>query len=250
MNASIPKPSINIALPIGWIAPAAISVGVGLVISPAFTFGAFMKGRRGTAVAGILALLWAFVQWRMLWADYWWDKNTGWLFSAADGRVNDFASAAAFAGPIVQTACCLVAGRIARWLYDHHKSSFASLAIACCAFGLVLYGQGAALSARAEYAYARGGEYGRLDVAAENSKVINAVIRDIAQTDREKLLLGYSQNLTARRGLGDGTVSIKRFDEYTVELSDKCAGQEDVAICDIQTLRDIRTSQKYPHFDQ
>lgn len=250
MNASIPTPSINFKFSTGWIAPAVLSALLGMVISPAFTFGTFMKGRKGAALAGVLTLLWAFVQWRMLWADYWWKPEIGWVFKAADGRVSEWASAAAFAGPVVQTACCLIAGRIARWLYDHHKSSFAPLAIACCAFGLVLYGQGNALSASAEYAYARGGESGRINVAAENGKVINAVIKDIAQTDREKLLLGYSQNLTAKRGLGDDTVTIKRFGEYVADLADKCAGQEEVAICDLQTLRDIRSSQKYPDFSR
>lgn len=248
MNVSIPKASISIKLPTGWIAPAVLSVGLGLVISPAFTLGTFMKGRRGSVVAGVLALLWAFVQWRMLWADYWWKPDIGWLFKAGDGRVHASASTAAFAGPIVKTACCLVAGRIARWLYDHHKPSFIPLGIACCAFGLILYGQGNALSARIDYAFAQGGEFGRLDVADANYKVTNALIRNIAKTDREKLLLGYSKNLTSKRGFGGDDVAIKRFDEYVNDLAEKCAGADDVAICDIQTLKDIRGSQKYPDF--
>jgi hypothetical protein len=245
MNVTVPKPSINVKLPTGWIAPVALSAGTGLVISPAFTFGTFMKGKKGVAIGGVLALLWAFVQWRMLWADYWWNPDVGRVFKAADGRVNESASAAAVAGSLVQTACCVVAGRIARWLYDHHKSSIAPLAVACCSFGLVLYGQGNALSARGDYSYARGGEHGRLEVVSENGNVVNSLIRDLAQTDREKLLLAYSQNLTSRRGLGDETVTIKRFDEYVADLADKCAGQEEAPICDNQALRDLRSSQKY-----
>lgn len=250
MNTSIPKPSINIKLPIGWLLPVSLTAALGLAISPAFTFGTFMKGRNGAIVAGLLALAWAFVQWRMLWADYWWNPEIGEFFKAADGRVNASASAAAFAGSIVHTACCLFAGRISRWLYDHQKQAFPPLGIACCAFALVLYGQWNAMATRIDYAYAQGGESGRVNVAAENGKVINAVIKDIAQTDREKLLLGYSQSLTARRGLGGDKATIKRFDEYVAQLADKCEGEEEVAICDIQTLRDIRSSQKYPDFSR
>ncbi len=250
MNVTVPMSSNNFRISWGSMAPVALSVGAGLVLSPAFTFGTFMKTRRSTLIAALLTFAWAFIQWRLAWADYFWNPEIGAMFEAASDRVYGPAFSYAFAAAAVQTASCLAAGRIARWLFDHHKQAAAPLAVATAAFGLVLFGHWNASSAHVEYARGQGGESGRIEVIAESWKVANAVITDLAQTDREKMLVGYAQRLTVKRGAGVNAPTL-RFDEYISSLADACTGNggED-AICSNRTLDDIRETQKPLNFQR
>lgn len=250
MSVIVPGANIGVRKYIGRLVPLLLSIGAGLVTSPAFTFGTFMKTRKSAAVAGVLTLAWTFLLWRFLWADYFWNPDIGDMFKAIDGRVHDSASSYVFAAAVVQTICCLAAGRIARWLYDHHSQSFAPLAVASAAFALILFGQWNSSSSEVEYARSQGGESGRIEVIAQSWKVANAIINDLAQTDREKLLVGYAQRLTVKRG-ADVEGPTLRLDEYTAGLADACADNHgEDAICVNKTLDEIRSSKKHLNFNR
>jgi hypothetical protein len=240
---NVTTPGISFGISGRRLAPIALVIGAGVILSPAFILGAFMTTRLNTLVASILTLLWAFLQWRLIWADYFWNPEIGELFKAVDGRVHGPALAFAFAS-IVQTVSFLAAGRIARWLYDHHRQSAVPLAVATVSFGFILFGQWNVTSSNVEYARSQGKESGRIEMIAASQKVADAVIADLAQTDREKMLVGYAQRITVKRGVGVEDQTL-RLDEYISSLADACAGNDgENAICSNRTLDDIRASKK------
>ncbi|MCV9964912.1 hypothetical protein OIU34_23750 [Pararhizobium sp. BT-229] len=250
MSVIVPGPNIDVRKSVGRLAPFLLSIGAGVATSPAFTFGSLMTTRKSVALAGVLTLAWAILLWRFLWADYFWNPDIGEMAKAIDGRVHDPAASYVFAAAFVQTACCLAAGRIARWLYDHHRQSVAPLALASVAFALVLFGQWNSSSSEVEYARSQGGESGRIEVIAQSWKVANAIITDLAQTDREKLLVGYAQRLTVKRGAGVEGRTL-RLDEYIAGLAAACADNNGKdAICANKTLDEIRSSKKLLNFSR
>jgi hypothetical protein len=222
--------------------PVALSLVVGAVASPAFTFGTFVKTRVSAMVAAVMFAVWTFVQWRMFWAGYGIYPEAGATFSTLYSRTIDEAQAAALVNVIGVNIAWLITGVVARRLYDHHKQAVLPISMAASASVLLVGVQAYSGSVEAAYNRVSGIEVGKQQAMTVSRNISDAVVGGVAMTDREKLVVHYAQISAAKSVYTDKRPST--FDEYVQWVASSCEGQEaEAPLCDNQLLRDIRKQQ-------
>lgn len=229
-------------IPIQNLVPIALSALGGVIASPAFTFGAFVKSKASATVALLLFAGWSFVQWRMFWADYGVYPEAGATFAALYNRTFDEAKNAALVGILGVNIAWLVAGIMARQLYDRYLDAIVPVSMAVSALALVIGVQTYSHRADAAYRSASAIEVGKQQAMTVTRKISDDVVKDVAMTDREKLVVHYAQ-LSAARSVY-GVAPPFSFGEYLEWVAAACAGQEkDAPLCDNRLLQQVKAQQ-------